>query len=117
MPDNYEQSVSKIQDYMSDEQICMILSSDSSIAANKLILDCLIEKVNSRKDLCRLLKTISTSHELNKLISGIRSGKVYISHESAIIGTCDIFHDTDFINYANIKGLITWGCILQVYYL
>ena len=77
MPDNYERSVVKLLNYISDDQICMILSCSSSTAANKMILDCLIEKISCRKELlnlCDQLKTISTSHQLNTLISQIRSG-------------------------------------------
>ena len=77
MPDNYEQSVGKLQNYISDDQICMILSSSNFTTANKTILDCLIEKMSRREellDLCNQLETISTSHQLNILISEIRSG-------------------------------------------
>ena len=78
MPDNYEQSVGQLQDYISDDQICMILSSSSSTTANKIILDCLIEKMSCREDLldlCDQLETISTLHQLNMLINEIRSGE------------------------------------------
>ena len=54
MPDNYEQSVGKLQNYISDDQICMILSSSNSTTANKIILDCLIERMNCRGDLLDL---------------------------------------------------------------
>ena len=77
MPDNYERSVGKLQNYISDDQICMILSSSNSTTANKIILDCLIERMSCREellDLCDQLETISTSHQLMKVISEIRSG-------------------------------------------
>jgi len=77
MPDNYEQSVGKLQNYISDDQICMILSSNNSTAANKIILDCLIERMSCREellDLCDQLETITTSHQLMMVISEIRSG-------------------------------------------
>ena len=77
MPDNYEQSVGKLQDYISDDQICMILSSSDSITANKIILDCLIERMSCREevlDLCNQLETITTSHQLMMVISEIRFG-------------------------------------------
>ncbi|XP_065894609.1 uncharacterized protein [Dysidea avara] len=76
MPDNYEQSVGKLQNYISDDQICMILSSGDYTTANKIILDCLIERMSCREellDLCDQLETISTSQQLNMLISKIRS--------------------------------------------
>ncbi|XP_065894224.1 uncharacterized protein [Dysidea avara] len=77
MPDNYEQSVGKLQNYISDDQICMILSSSNSTTANKIILDCLIERMSCREellDLCDQLETITTSHQFRMVISEIRSG-------------------------------------------
>ena len=77
MPDNYEQSVGKLQNYISDDQICMILSSSSSATANKMILDCLIERLRCKEellDLCDQLETISTSHQMMIAIREMRSG-------------------------------------------
>ena len=78
MPDNYEQSVGKLQNYISDDQICMILSSSNSTTANKKILDCLIERMSCREDLldlCNQLEIISTSDLSKILINGARSGE------------------------------------------
>ena len=78
MPDNYEQSLQALQNYISDDQICMILSSSSPTDANKIILDCLVKGMNCREellDLCDKLETITTSQKLMTVISGIRSGK------------------------------------------
>ena len=78
MPDNYEQSVGMLQNYISDDQICMILSSSNSTTANKIILDCLIERMSCREellDLCDQLETITASHQLMMVINEIRSGK------------------------------------------
>jgi len=78
MPDNYEQSVGMLQNYISDDQICMILSSGNSTTANKIILDCLIERLSCREellDLCDQLETIATSQQLMTVISEIRSGE------------------------------------------
>ena len=77
MPDNYEQSVGMLQNYISDDQICMILSSSNSTTANKIILDCLIERLSCREELlnlCDQLETITTSYQLMMVISKIRSG-------------------------------------------
>ena len=77
MPDNYEQSVGMLQNYISDDQICMILSSSNSTTANKIILDCLIERMSCREellDLCDQLETINTSQQMMMIINGIRSG-------------------------------------------
>ena len=78
MPDNYEKSVGKLQEYINDDQSCVILNSSNSTAANKIILDCLIERMSCREelfDLCCQLETITTSQQLMMLISGIRSGE------------------------------------------
>ena len=80
MPGNYEQSVEKLQNYISDEQICVILSSSDPTAANKVILDCLIELMSCREDilvLCDQLETITTSHQLTMVISEMRSSEYY----------------------------------------
>ena len=80
MPDDYEQSVGKLQDYISDDQMCIILSSSNSATANKIILDCLIERINCREDLldlCDQLERIVISHQLSVLIRELRSGVFY----------------------------------------
>ena len=77
MPDDYELTVGKLQEYFSDDQICDILSSTNSTAANKIILDCLIEKISCKEgllDLCHQLDIISASPDMNTVINKIRSG-------------------------------------------
>ena len=78
MPTDYEITVGKLQNYLSDDQICAILSSDNYSDANKIILGCLIERMNQKEellDLCDQLENISGSRDLCKIISEIRSGK------------------------------------------
>ena len=78
MPDDYEQSIEKLQNYISDDQICMILSSSNSSIANKKILDCLIDKMSCTEELlhlCNQLESISASHQLIMIISEIRLGR------------------------------------------
>jgi len=56
----------------------MILSSSNSTAANKIILDCLIERMSCREELlnlCNQLETITASHQMMMVISEIRSGE------------------------------------------
>ena len=77
MPDDYELSVGKLLNYISDDQICNILSSSSSIIANKTILDCLIKRMRCREDLldlCDQLEKIIASHDIEIVISEIRLG-------------------------------------------
>ena len=78
MPYDYEQSVGKLQNYISDDQICMILSSSNSTTANRIILDCLIERMSCREevlDLCDQLTSIATSDQLKAVIHEIKSGE------------------------------------------
>jgi len=77
MSDDYELTVGKLQNYISDDQICAILSNSNSTIANKKILDCLIERMSCREellDLCYQLESIATSHHLKTVINKIRSG-------------------------------------------
>ena len=77
MPDDYELTVGKLQNYISFDQICVILSSSNSTIANKLILDYLIERMSCREellDLCDQLEIISASHDLKTLLNKLRLG-------------------------------------------
>ena len=77
MPDDYELTVGKLQNYISDDQICVVLSSSNSYIANKLILDNLIERMSCREellDLCYQLESITTSHDMKLIIDELRFG-------------------------------------------
>ena len=77
MSDDYELTVGKLQNYISFDQICVILSSSNSTIANKLILDYLIERMSCREellDLCDQLESITTSHDMKIVINHIRLG-------------------------------------------
>ena len=77
MPDDYELTVGKLQNYISFDQICVVLSSSNSTIANKLILDYLIERMSCKKellDLCDRLEIISASHDLRTLLNELRLG-------------------------------------------
>ena len=77
MPDEYELTVGKLQNYISVDQICAILSSSNSNSANKIILDCLIERMSCKEellDLCHQLENITTSHDMKIVINDIRLG-------------------------------------------
>ena len=77
MPDEYELNVGKLVNYISDDQIGTILSSSNANVANKLILDCLIERISCKEellDLCDQLESIIASHDLKVMINEIRLG-------------------------------------------
>lgn len=78
MPDEYELTIGKLQNYISDDQICTILNSSNSTFANKAILDCLIERISCREellDLCDQLETIAVSYDLKVIVDELRLGK------------------------------------------
>lgn len=91
MPDNYEQSIAKLQNYFSDEQICTILYCTSHVTANKLILDYLIERMSCKEDqldFCDQLEKIATSSdELKFIIQRLRAG-AYV--------TCNVYEHSVF---------------------
>ena len=77
MPDDYELTVGKLQDYINFDQICVILSSSNVTIANKLILDYLIERISCREELldfCDQLENIITSHAIKIVINELRLG-------------------------------------------
>ena len=77
MPNDYELTVGKLQNYFSDDQICDVLLCSNSTDANKLILDHLIQVMSCREELldfCDQLELIAESHDLKVIINGIRSG-------------------------------------------
>ena len=81
MPDDYELIVGKLQNCISFDQICVILSSGSSTIANKLILDCLIERMSCKEDLldlCDQLESITSSHDMKIVINELKLGNILV---------------------------------------
>ena len=75
MPDDYEATVGKLQNYINDDEICAILSSSNPTIANKLILDCLIQRMSCKEellDLCDQLESIIASHDLKVVTNEMR---------------------------------------------
>ena len=75
MPDDYEATVGKLQNYINDDQICAILSSGNPTIANKLILDCLIQRISYKEELlnlCDQLESINASHYLKVVTNEMR---------------------------------------------
>ena len=78
MPDDYENSIAKLYDYFTDDEIYGILSSSSHTAANKQILDILIERLSCKEDQCILFEQLEeiavASDKLKDTIQELRSG-------------------------------------------
>jgi len=78
MPDDYNQTLKNLQNDISDDEIAGILGCHHSNVANKQILDCLIQKIETREkmlDFCDQLEKISTSQDLRTIIVEIQTGK------------------------------------------
>ena len=60
LPFDYMKTMEAVQDHLTDEQICHILTNSSYSSANKMLLDCLIEnfKTSSILYLCDQLEKI-----------------------------------------------------------
>ena len=77
MPDEFELTLGTLQECITDEQMCVILSSENSAIANKIILDCLIEQMDCKEDvfkLCHQLAKINNSKDMETLIEKLRIG-------------------------------------------
>ena len=80
-PKDSLQSLEKLQDALSDNQICAILNHLDSHTANKMILDCLIDKMKFREDifdLCDQLDRLTDiTPDLKCLTDELRKGYIY----------------------------------------
>jgi len=78
MPDDFEKSLGRLQNYLTDDQICVILSSNNSLSANKIMLDYLIARINNESELldfCDQLQAITSEQDMTDLINLMRQGK------------------------------------------
>ena len=74
-PKDSLQSLAKLQDKLSDDQICAILNCSNSHTANKMTLNCLIDKLKCKEDMCDQLSSLTDiSPNLTNLISKLRKG-------------------------------------------
>ena len=78
MPNDYQQTLSVLQKYISDDdEIAGILESNDPESVNKQILDWLIQKMKKREemlDFCIQLEQINTSQDLKMIINEIQTG-------------------------------------------
>ena len=77
MPTDYEHTVGKLQNFITDDEICAILCSDSTKSANKLMVDCLINRMQNKKhllDLCNHLELVCPSQDMHTITEDIKSG-------------------------------------------
>ena len=81
LPSNYEDTLQLIQDQLSDDQICKVLGSPNSSAANDVILNSLLEKVKCKSDItdaCNTLESIALllpdPTNLSTIVTEIKTG-------------------------------------------
>ena len=95
MPQNYQKTLLHLQDHINDNQMCTILCCGDYVISNKMILDCLVEKMESKDDLlnlCDLLSTISGSPTMLNLVDEIKKGII----------------ENDWLIYAHLHS--AWYC-------
>ena len=77
-PKEFHQSLQKLQDKLSDDQICTVLNCSSSHTANKMIIDFLIDNMKCKEDLLDLCDQLDRltdiSPDLQHHINEIRQG-------------------------------------------
>lgn len=80
LPLDYEKTLQIIQDYLTDEHICIVLSNSDHSTANKAMLDCLLEKANHSGGLLqfcdqleKILPLSSNQESLANIIAEIRT--------------------------------------------
>ena len=78
MPDDYMNTVSQLEHYLSGDHVGTILESKDPATANQRILDCLIELINTEEsllDFCDRLNSITNTPALSAVIEDIKKGR------------------------------------------
>ena len=85
LPSSYRETLLLLQDKFTDQQISMIMDSPDYYAANKLILNYLLERVRCKDDvieLCEFLSSASLllpdSSHLVEIVAEIKTGEKFI---------------------------------------
>ena len=90
MPVEFELTLETLQEYINDEQMGVVLSSENSTIANKIILDCLIEQINHKEDVSKfceqLAKINNSTKQMETVITKLRNGgyKFVLGHEQML---------------------------------
>jgi len=79
MPINFHLTIEKFKDYLSDNQIAIILNSSNFVSANKNIIDFLIEGITCKGDLENFYdqlccKLFYASFFMQKILKELKSG-------------------------------------------
>ena len=97
LPNDYEKTLQVVQDHLTDDQICDVLTSPNYTIANKAILNYLMEKVKCTANIvefCDHLEAITSllpdSRILTKLACELRGGKA-VASSNTIINDCKVY--------------------------
>ena len=77
MPDDYMNTVSKLERHLTGDHIGSILECKDVFTANQRILDCLIEQINTKEgllDFCNWLNKITDKPALNASLKNLQKG-------------------------------------------
>ena len=77
MPKEYHQTLDRLKQDLTSDEMASILKIEDPDLANRKILDCLIEKLKSRGqmlDFCDQLEKVITSQDLKTITDEIRTG-------------------------------------------
>ena len=80
MPDDYMNTVSQLERYLTGDHIGSILECRDVFTANQRVLDCLIEQINTKEgllDFCEQLNSITNSPALTAVIKSVKKGNVH----------------------------------------
>jgi len=87
LPSDYEKTLEIVQDHLTDDQICNVLTSSNYTVANKIILSCLLDKVKCTADIvefCNQLEKITlllpNAEVLVTIVNELRTG-TYVKEE------------------------------------
>ena len=80
MPTDYERTLQAIQDYLTDEEICVVLSNSDYSSTNKAILDVLVRKMSRTGNLLefcdqleKIMSLLNDTEVLSNIISEFRA--------------------------------------------
>ena len=80
LPTDYERTLQVIQDYLTDEEICVVLSNSDSSSANRAILDVLMRKMSRTGNLLefcdqleKIMSLLNDTEVLSNIISEFRA--------------------------------------------
>ena len=87
MPGNYLETVQLLERELCDTHISSLFGCSHFTAANQIILECLMERVNCKADildLCDKLLQLSNAPQLSRVIENLRKGECSVT-ESALV--------------------------------